>query len=211
MKTFFQKITLSALLVFNLADPLFSQKVTAVGGVGITVEDLDREVSFFTQVLDFKKMKAETWSGEWVAQLFGLPGPAAEVQVVTLRLGDEEIRLLDFDDRHPGRALPADTRGNDRWFQHLAIVVSDMDSAYHKLLENKVVHVSTAPQTLPGYLPAAAGIRAFYFRDPEGHHLELIWFPPGKGAEKWQSPTALFLGIDHTAITVADTDSSLFI
>lgn len=228
MKTFFQKITLPLLLVFSLAISLFSQKITAVEGVGITVKDLDREADFFTQVLDFKKIKEEVWEGEAVAQLFGLPEQNARVRIATLRLGEQEIRLLDFDDRHGGRPVPPDTRGNDRWFQHLAIVVSDMDSAYQKLLKNKVVHVSTAPQTLPDYLPNAAGIRAFYFRDPEGHHLELIWFPPGKGAAKWQGArgkeqksisnqqsainskqSPIFLGIDHTAITVADTDTSL--
>jgi catechol 2,3-dioxygenase-like lactoylglutathione lyase family enzyme len=40
--------------------------------------------------------------------------------------------------------------------------------------------------------------------------LELIHFPPDKGDLRWQTPTnALFLGIDHTAIGVADTDASL--
>ncbi len=218
---------LAVLLWFNFCNTslAIAQKARTVSGVGITVEDLDREVVFFTQVLDFKKIKDETISGENVAGLYGLSGRTASVHIVTLRLGEEEIHLLDFDDQHPGRPSPPDTQGNDRWFQHLAIVVSDMDSAYQKLLEHKVLHVSTAPQTLPDYLPNAAGIRAFYFRDPEGHNLELIWFPPGKGHPKWQeasakgqegkgkgqnsAPSSFFLGIDHTAISIADTDSSL--
>src|SRR6185503_15643465 len=54
------------------------------------------------------------------------------------------------------------------------------------------------------------GIEAFYFCDPEDHVLEIIWFPPGKGDPKWQQPTTnLFLGIDHTAIVVSDTEKSL--
>jgi hypothetical protein len=32
-----------------------------------------------------------------------------------------------------GRPIPADSRSNDVWFQHIAIIVSDMDKAY-KLL-----------------------------------------------------------------------------
>jgi catechol 2,3-dioxygenase-like lactoylglutathione lyase family enzyme len=37
-----------------------------------------------------------------------------------------------------------------------------------------------------------------------------IWFPQGKGDPKWQKETdKLFLGIDHTAIVVSDTDKSL--
>jgi hypothetical protein len=37
-----------------------------------------------------------------------------------------------------------------------------------------------------------------------------LWFPPGKGAPKWHQDTAkLFLGIDHTAIVVSNTETSL--
>jgi catechol 2,3-dioxygenase-like lactoylglutathione lyase family enzyme len=70
--------------------------------------------------------------------------------------------------------------------------------------------VSPEPERLPDWNPNAGGIRAFYFRDPDGHPLELIWFPPGKGDPRWQQPTdRLFLGIDHTAIAVGDTRKSL--
>ena len=57
----------------------------------------------------------------------------------------------------------------------------------------------------------AAGIKAFYFKDPDHHALEILWFPPGKGDPKWHRPAAtkLFLGIDHTAIVVNDTEASL--
>lgn len=209
---------------------VFSQKTTAVDGVSITVEDLDREVDFFTKTLDFQQIKQETWSGEEVAKLFGLPAKSASVQIVTLQLGGEQIRLMDFDGV-VSRAVPADTRSNDLWFQHVAIVVRDMDAAYRRLSSAGVTHVSTSPQTLPDYLPGAAGIKAFYFRDPEGHNLELIWFPPGKGDPKWQqgvaassgsssgtrslsnpepaNPNSLFLGIDHTAIGISDTERSM--
>jgi catechol 2,3-dioxygenase-like lactoylglutathione lyase family enzyme len=73
-----------------------------------------------------------------------------------------------------------------------------------------VEHASTGPQRLPDWNPNAAGISAFYFRDPDRHFLELISFPAGKGLEKWRQPThELFLGIDHTAIVVDDTNASL--
>jgi hypothetical protein len=57
---------------------------------------------------------------------------------------------------------------------------------------------------------AAAGISAFYFKDPDGHPLEVLHFPPDKGLEKWHESTGkLFLGIDHTAIVVWDTDATV--
>jgi catechol 2,3-dioxygenase-like lactoylglutathione lyase family enzyme len=85
-----------------------------------------------------------------------------------------------------------------------------MDRAYARLRQFKVQHVSTAPQLLPKTIPNAAGIRAFYFRDPDGHPLEVLQFPPDKGDPKWhRSSDRLFLGIDHTAIVVDDTKASL--
>ena len=85
-----------------------------------------------------------------------------------------------------------------------------MDKAYQRLRQYKVQHASTAPQRIPDWNKAAAGIRAFYFRDPDGHNLEIIYFPPGKGDPKWQRSTdQLFLGIDHTAIVVSNTEASV--
>lgn len=43
----------------------------------------------------------------------------------------------------------------------------------------------------------------------KGHNLEIIYFPPGKGDPRWQNKERLFLGIDHTAIVVSDTERSL--
>src|SRR5262249_31141531 len=69
--------------------------------------------------------------------------------------------------------------------------------------------IPAPPHTLPPANAAAAGIRALYFRDPDDHPLELIFFPDGKGDARWHVTSgALFLGIDHTAIVVADTERS---
>jgi catechol 2,3-dioxygenase-like lactoylglutathione lyase family enzyme len=85
-----------------------------------------------------------------------------------------------------------------------------MDRAYAWLRKHGVEHSSPEPQTLPAWNPNAGGIKAFYFKDPDGHPLEILWFPQGKGAAKWHGPTdRLFLGIDHTAIVVGDTEASL--
>jgi catechol 2,3-dioxygenase-like lactoylglutathione lyase family enzyme len=91
----------------------------------------------------------------------------------------------------------------------VAIIVSDMDSAYRLLRARKVRSASTEPQLLPKSIPGAAGIRAFYFKDPDGHPLEILQFPPDKGDPRWRSTASLFLGIDHTAIVVRDTERSL--
>ena len=131
------------------------------------------------------------------------------MRTARLRLGDEFIELTEYL-APKGRPLPADSRGNDRWFQHVAVIVSDMDRAYRWLRQNKVQHASSGPQRLPDWNKNAGGIQAFYFRDPDGHFLEILAFPPDKGHPKWHRPSdKLFLGIDHTAIVISDTEASL--
>jgi len=66
------------------------------------------------------------------------------------------------------------------------------------------------PITIPQSNLGAAGIKAIKFHDPEHHDLELIYFPQGRGDPSWQKPSnKLFLGIDHTALTVGSTDKSV--
>ncbi|MCG3127245.1 MAG: Metallothiol transferase FosB [Phycisphaerae bacterium] len=187
--------------------------VEAVSEVGITVSDLDRAVAFFSDVLTFERVAETKLSGDDFGQLHGLP--SSKARGARLRLGDEYIELTEFESPK-GRAFPPDSRSNDRWFQHIAIIVSDMEEAHAWLHEKMVRHASKDPQRLPDWNKNAAGIKAFYFRDPDGHFLEVLEFPPDKGNPKWHrkgsvgvSPAPLFLGIDHTAIVVDDTDASL--
>lgn len=180
--------------------------VSAVDSVGITVNDMDRAVDFYSRVLTFEKVSDTEVAGETYEHLYGVFG--MRLRVVRMRLGEESVELMQFIAPR-GRPNPIDSRSNDRWFQHVAIIVSDMDRAYARLRENKVEHASSGPQLLPAWNPNAGGIAAFYFRDPDGNTLEILAFPPDKGARKWQAKDRLFLGIDHTAIVVGNTEASL--
>ncbi len=193
-------------------------QVTAVDSVGMTVADMDKAIKFYTEVLSFQKVSDVEVLGTEYEQLQGLFG--VRLRVVKLKLGNESIELTEYL-TPKGRPIPIDSRSNDRWFQHIAIAVSDMDKAYQHLRKYNVQHASTAPQRIPNTNKAAAGIRAFYFKDPDGHNLEIIYFPAGKGDPKWQkladanTPRTkmlrdrTFLGIDHTAIVVSNTATSL--
>ncbi|GMV27535.1 MAG: hypothetical protein AMXMBFR58_35660 [Phycisphaerae bacterium] len=184
-----------------------AKPIQAVDSVTITVADLDRSIAFFQDVLEFSLDSRSEAAGEAMEHLTGVFG--CRILTARLSLGTEHVELRQFL-APEGQPMPVDSRSNDRWFQHIAIVVSDMDRAYAHLREHKVRHASSGPQTLPQSIPAAAGISAFYFKDPDGHVLEIIHFPPGKGDPRWQASTdRLFLGIDHTAIVVKDTDASL--
>src|SRR5437660_3632808 len=198
------------LLVITVPKGLGQQRPALVDGVdaiGITVSDMDRAVDFYSKVLTFEKVSDTEVAGEGYEHLEGVFG--LRIRVVRMRLGDEFIELTEYL-APKSRPIPIDSRSNDRWFQHIAIIVSDMDKAYTWLRQNKVEHASSGPQRLPDWNKNAAGISAFYFKDPDEHPVEVLQFPPDKGLQKWRRPTEkLFLGIDHTAIVVWDTDSSV--
>jgi catechol 2,3-dioxygenase-like lactoylglutathione lyase family enzyme len=96
----------------------------------------------------------------------------------------------------PGPLYPTDSRSDDLWFQHCALVTNDIAAAYQRLSAFPFTPISRyGPQRL------LSGIVAFKFRDPDGHLLELIQFPrPDLRAEG---------GIDHSAISVADAERSI--
>jgi catechol 2,3-dioxygenase-like lactoylglutathione lyase family enzyme len=197
-------VVLGAVLTVAFAgEPL----VRAVGPIGITVADMDRSIAFYRDVLSFEQQSDVEVTGEAYEQLTGVFG--LRMRVVRMHLGDEEIELIEYLTPR-GRPIPVDSRSNDRWFQHIAIITGDMDGAFAWLRKNKVQYSSPEPQTLPAWNKAAGGIRAFYFKDPDGNNLEVLQFPEGKGDPKWHvAAERLFLGIDHTAIVVADTEASL--
>jgi catechol 2,3-dioxygenase-like lactoylglutathione lyase family enzyme len=183
-----------------------ARAATSVESVGMTVSDMDRAVEFYT-ALTFQKVSDVEVLGDEFEHLQGVFG--ARMRIVRMRLGNEFLDLTQYL-APPGRPIPVDSRSNDLWFQHYAVVVRDMDQAFERLRALKVQFVSTAPQTLPPSIKAAAGIKAFYFRDPDQHNLEVIYFPAGKGDPRWQGKTdRLFLGIDHTAIGISNTDVGL--
>ena len=196
------------LFLFSVSLTITAQpKVTAIKSIGITVQDMNRSLPFYEKVLHFKLVSNDTIQSEEYSSLVNVKN--AVVHLVKLKLGDEQIELIDF--IYPeGKGYPEDSHSNDFWFQHIAIITSNMDGAYAWLKLNDVKNISVEPQRLPDWNKNAGGIKAFYFQDPDGHPLEILEFPPDKGNAKWHKKSnQLFLGIDHTAIAVSNTDESL--
>src|SRR5262245_50060290 len=125
-------------------------RVDAVDSIGMTVENMDRAVDFYTRVLTFEKIADVEVAGRDYELLAGVFG--ARARIVRLRLGDETIELTEYL-APKGRPMPLDIRPNDRAFQHAAIIVSDMAAAYARLRQFNVEHASTGPQKLPAWNP----------------------------------------------------------
>ena len=128
------------LLLTPLLSALLAAQTRAlqVGSVVMTVADMDCSVEFYTRVLTFEKQSDVVRSGVEIDALYGVPN--ARVRAVDLKLGDESIGLLQFIGA-TGAPVPTDARSNDLSFQHVAIIVSDMDKAYAVLRQNQVQHI----------------------------------------------------------------------
>jgi len=199
------KLLLVSFSIFLITGNIYAQ-VNKVDAIGFTVKDMNRSVKFYQDVLGFKKVSDNEFSGSACENLKGLFG--LNIRVVRMQLGEEFIELTDYLTTG-GRSIPEDQKSNDLFFQHIAIVVSDMEKAFQQLKKYKVEYVSTAPQTLPVSNVAAAVIKNFYFHNLDVHNLNVIYFPKGKGNPKWQTAgNKIFLGIDHTAIGVSNTEVS---
>jgi catechol 2,3-dioxygenase-like lactoylglutathione lyase family enzyme len=182
--------------------------VERVKMIGFTVADVDRETTFFTKVLPFEKVADFRVTGGEYDKMEGVFN--ANMRIVHLKLGEQLVELTQYVSPPTGRPIPVPSYSNDAWFEHMAIVVGDMDAAYKILQENNVQQISANPITIPESNPGAAGIKAVKFRDPEGHDLELIYFPAGKGDPSWhKAGNKLFLGLDHTAMTVDSTEKGV--
>jgi catechol 2,3-dioxygenase-like lactoylglutathione lyase family enzyme len=181
--------------------------VMRIGRISFTTADADRLGSFYRQAFGFEAMETEHRGGAGFARLTGITG--AQARALPLRLGEQTIELLAFTPR--GAPYPADIGCDDPRFQHIAIVVADMEAAYSRLCACGGWTAITRPG--PQRLPAASGaVTAFKFRDPEGHPLELIAFPPDNVPPRWrQAPhrRGPCLGVDHSAIVVSGTAPSV--
>jgi catechol 2,3-dioxygenase-like lactoylglutathione lyase family enzyme len=181
--------------------------VTRIGRISFTTSDADRLGAFYRQAFGFEPMEIERHAGTSFARLTGVEG--SQARAVPLRLGEETIELLAFTE--PGAPYPADISCDDLRFQHIAIVVADMESAYLRLraCEGWTAITRPAPQRLPA---SSGGVTALKFRDPEGHPLELLAFPPNDVPLRWREAPhrdGPCLGIDHSAIVVSRTAASV--
>jgi catechol 2,3-dioxygenase-like lactoylglutathione lyase family enzyme len=180
-------------------------QVRRLARFGLTTPNAHQLSEFYQKVFDFRLLGTERRSGAEFERLMGAEGGAS---VVTLGLGDEVIELLQFD--RPGRLYPKHAISSDLCFQHFAIVVADINAAYQRLVSAAgwMAISIDGPQQLPA---SSGGVTAFKFRDPDGHPLELLAFPDGRIPRYWQSrsQSSVFLGIDHSAISVVDGAASI--
>ena len=178
----------SALCAALLAACLFARAAwldpaPRIAAIELAVSDVERATQFFTRTLDFERVGDE-------------PG--------TLSLGRERLTLRQL----PAGAAPIGTAdANDADFQHVAIVVSDIDAAVARLAARRALHLRWDRRPCQtGTRTSRASARSTSATVDGFTRCELHPIPGVQGraalARAWLMRT--FLGIDHTAIIVRD-------
>lgn len=171
-------------------------RLSAITAFRLTTTDPDRLARFYAE-LGFAVGGREAIGDDEIA-LLGLKGGGSRLP---LHLGGQRVDLDCFD--VPGRLYPAGATAADLCFQHLAIVTDAAEIAWRRVQALGVTPISTSgPVLLPPSTGVAAAVK---FRDPDGHPLELLQFAPA-GRRSWTGTH--LLGIDHSAISVADASTS---
>jgi catechol 2,3-dioxygenase-like lactoylglutathione lyase family enzyme len=178
--------------------------VQRLSRIRLICEKPERLATFYESAFGFSRIGETQMAGAALASLFRIAG--AKAHAIALALGSQQIEVLNINPA--GQAYPAAVPAWSPLFQHFAIVVSSMAAAYARLqAQQGWTPISTdGLQVLPA---SSGGVTAFKFRDPEGHPLELLAFPLNAVPEIWgKSQAEGCLGIDHSAISIAETSRS---
>jgi lactoylglutathione lyase len=119
--------------------------------VTITVEDLERSVEFYRDILGLE-----------VAGM--LEQDEGNFKLVYLRSGDVMIELFNFTEK--GKA-PGEQKDIDFGLKHFGFKVDSVDEVTRKLKEQGVEFVLEP-------LDATGGVRIAFFKDPDGVLLEIV-------------------------------------
>jgi catechol 2,3-dioxygenase-like lactoylglutathione lyase family enzyme len=170
-----------------------SARLAAITAFRLTTEAPERLALFYAG-LGFDIGKPVDIPAEEIA-LLGLQGRGTRL---SMRIGHQRVDLDHFE--QAGRPYPMSSTAADLCFQHFALVTDDAGAAWTCARSLGARSISTEG---PVMLPAeSGGVTAIKFRDPEGHPLEFLQFPSGTDTN-WRGKGVL--GIDHSAISVADT------
>ncbi len=120
--------------------------------VALTVRDLERSIAFYRDLLDFEV------AGQLLLN-------EDTFKIVYLRSGDAVVELFGFRDSRPDDLEPVadDALG----FKHIALRAPDVDAVAARL-RDAGVPFTVEPQD------AVGNVRLAFFRDPDGHLLELV-------------------------------------
>ncbi len=137
-----------------------------------TVDDLERSVAFYRDLLGFELIGRRERQGPAIETVVGFP--KADLRMAFLRIpgapvgiSGHHLELIEY--RHP-KGVKLDVRTCDTGAAHLALETTDIQ-ADHARLKAAGVAIVSEPVTFDG---VAGKVLACYLRDPDGFTIELV-------------------------------------
>ncbi len=154
--------------------PSVARMIQGIDHLNIVVADMERALTFYTEVLGFTKTKEARLAGGWIERIVGLKGVRAHAVFIELPGGGPRIELLHYA-APAGVTLPENSRANTIGLRHFALRVSNV-AAMVAQLRAADVKVFSDPVLVPaGVVEFEAGATKtlVYLLDPDGVIIEL--------------------------------------
>jgi catechol 2,3-dioxygenase-like lactoylglutathione lyase family enzyme len=142
--------------------------IRGVHHVAVSTGDLDRLVTFYTELFGFEQVMATEWRDRAIIdRIIGLPDTAARQAM--LRSGNVYLEIFEYESP---RGIPGDPDrpASDHGYTHFCIDVTDIDAEYDRLSAAGMRFHSPPPT---GEELGSGRLRATYGRDPDGNIVEL--------------------------------------
>ncbi|MEQ8766047.1 MAG: VOC family protein [Planctomycetota bacterium] len=157
----------------DAAPRLFGEAQSPTIDIGVLVEDVEKSVEFYTEIIGFQKVPGFSVSGEFCQGAGLTDGCGLDIQV--LRLGEgpgaTSLKLMAAPDAKP--------KAGDRGFVHsrlgyryLTIRLQNLTPVLARLEKSGVKPEAKSPVPLPG--AGDEGPKLLLVRDPDGNLVELI-------------------------------------
>lgn len=142
-----------------------------VSHFGIQVEDLERSVRFYEEVLGFELVTRWVRDQPYIQRLVGYPGVELNVAVFRLPVSDAFLEILEY--RNVDRAAVDPSTANPGT-AHFCLYVKDLDAIYDRLAAAGVEFIS---EVMTPTIGPNRGAKAVYLKDPDGIRIELVDTP----------------------------------
>ena len=148
---------------------LVLQELIRFRHVGVVVQDLERALRFYRDLLGLTVVAQMRESGAYLDGLLGLRSADVTTAKLSAGAGATLIELVQFHSHHDtpaaaGAARPIYAVGPS----HVAFTVQDLDAVYHRLAGAGV------PFHSPPQRSADGAVRVCCCRDPDGTMVELV-------------------------------------
>ena len=179
--------------------------VQRLSRISLICREPERLGCFYERAFGFVRSKQCETGGTALKSLLRIPG--AEAKVIRMGLGEQTIELVGI--KPEAQAYPQKSRRGALCFSISLLLFRTWPQPGPSCPRKKAGTLSRR-QACRCCLLRRVVLPPFKFRDPEGHPLELLAFPVNSVPKIWESISGNgFLGIDHSAISVADTSRSV--